>query len=987
MVSFLYLSKIILEHRRGDPNPDRGGLNMHHELFLLPKLFGIAPFLMLSLVVLAIFGLVMIFRRDLKSVSTVRHSNPAGPPLSPPPAFNKEVLRITLEEMVMQGKITRDAFMEITAAVKGAQPSSQGIPPSSSQKTELPTRMPRAAEPALSPPPAITPAVSSGFFSPDNIKTLLISGSALFVFSAYLFVRSYWEMIPYAVKFSVLLGTTAGFHWLGRALLRGKSTPKTTETFLTLAVAFVPFNLVAANIWLLNRSFSAYGSWLAGSAAMVAAAVGTALLIPGFSMGIAAGLGAVGVFLFGALTAELSSTAVQLSTSFAPLVLAAVSLLLEKDRPFRNGLLAVGNSAAMINAIGIIAAAAGPGAGQWPAAVSFLILGISFAMAARMVQPEIAYAAGACFTAALLYLLRHLEVSLHQYGFVLIPAGFLLMLRAWQLMRSQRESLAKPYLHFSQLVIGGSLLFLIPDIRGNIDHAFPATMIVTMGAMIAFLSTGFFHRQAAYTFAGSACAIIGALVIIRHYLMSFTPGVAVMAVAGATLAIAGMALHRVDDDQFGWPLSVAGLGTLAVALALLGTRWSGSLFQNGVLHTQMPAAELKSCFGVSLLGTAAYFFMSVIRRQSALLFPALASVSLAYIFFLEWVGVPATIFNIMWLVAGCMGLMVFSDRMKWTAMAQSFSIWAEMIFTVLLVACFAARPENAFEVMALAFLAFTPAFLTGRADQSTCLLAALYAGHYFFFSRHIGGLNRSTLFTYGLHLFFVNCATVFVRTLLTTRRPQFSVTPFRAFAILFSALSLLAALADKQHAWHLYVGYGALVLVISRVLYNGTLNFLGIGLLVSALELFLWATEISLTEAYTVPISLYLLWVGTSMGEKKDLRNMMFVLGQLALYLPSFSEALRETWEWHGIFLGVASLAVLLVGVHTRSKVLTGISCVVLLLNAGVQSAQFLSAIPRWIYLAAGGLTLVGLGGIFEFKRESLIALKNSAFEHFQDWD
>ena len=67
------------------------------------------------------------------------------------------------------------------------------------------------------------------------------------------------------------------------------------------------------------------------------------------------------------------------------------------------------------------------------------------------------------------------------------------------------------------------------------------------------------------------------------------------------------------------------------------------------------------------------------------------------------------------------------------------------------------------------------------------------------------------------------------------------------------------------------------------------------------------------------------------------------------------------------------SLALMLFGVRERNRCLALGSLAILLVNGVVQSTQFLTAIPRWIYLAFAGTTLVGLGGLFEFQRDKLV--------------
>jgi hypothetical protein len=161
----------------------------------------------------------------------------------------------------------------------------------------------------------------------------------------------------------------------------------------------------------------------------------------------------------------------------------------------------------------------------------------------------------------------------------------------------------------------------------------------------------------------------------------------------------------------------------------------------------------------------------------------------------------------------------------------------------------------------------------------------------------------------------------------------------------------------------------------------------GTTLLLASYELYLSAQHVELTEYYSVPAGLYLVACGWFSKEKRELRDALYMAGQMALYIPSFLESLSETWQWHGIFLGVMSIAGMLFGMSQRNKTLTFGSVAVVLANGAVQSRQFFGSVPRWIYLGLGGVGLVGLGGFSEFKREALIRVKKQFNETLEGWD
>jgi len=83
----------------------------------------------------------------------------------------------------------------------------------------------------------------------------------------------------------------------------------------------------------------------------------------------------------------------------------------------------------------------------------------------------------------------------------------------------------------------------------------------------------------------------------------------------------------------------------------------------------------------------------------------------------------------------------------------------------------------------------------------------------------------------------------------------------------------------------------------------------------------------------------------------------------------------------------VISLIGMLAGMRVKSRIIVVISTGVLLINGGIQSVQFLTAIPRWIYLGLAGITLVSLGGMFEYQRETLGEMKQQFLKTWERWN
>ena len=129
------------------------------------------------------------------------------------------------------------------------------------------------------------------------------------------------------------------------------------------------------------------------------------------------------------------------------------------------------------------------------------------------------------------------------------------------------------------------------------------------------------------------------------------------------------------------------------------------------------------------------------------------------------------------------------------------------------------------------------------------------------------------------------------------------------------------------------------------------------------------ASDVGVVEAYTVPFALVLLGAGAwVLLRTEPPRSTVVALGPgLVLgLLPSLPQALLAPTSPRGLALGLVSLAVLALGVRLRwlAPFVAGAVLVGLLLL--VQLGPVAVALPRWILIAAAGVSMLGVGMTWE---------------------
>jgi hypothetical protein len=191
-----------------------------------------------------------------------------------------------------------------------------------------------------------------------------------------------------------------------------------------------------------------------------------------------------------------------------------------------------------------------------------------------------------------------------------------------------------------------------------------------------------------------------------------------------------------------------------------------------------------------------------------------------------------------------------------------------------------------------------------------------------------------------------------------------------------------------------YPGYASAVSVIwgialgLRALVPGTapavrarLAAIGAGFELLAWWLLLWAREVALVEAYTLPLALVALLAGwAALRARPDLRSWVAYGPALAAgFLPSLAMIISVPGSpWRRLGLGAAALAVVVLGAMKRRQAPVVIGAVVLVIVALHELVLLWQLLPGWIPLAAGGVVLVALAITYERRRRDLARLRTA---------
>ncbi len=143
--------------------------------------------------------------------------------------------------------------------------------------------------------------------------------------------------------------------------------------------------------------------------------------------------------------------------------------------------------------------------------------------------------------------------------------------------------------------------------------------------------------------------------------------------------------------------------------------------------------------------------------------------------------------------------------------------------------------------------------------------------------------------------------------------------------------------------------------------------------------LLMGAAHVSTVEVYTVPTAAVALFIGLLARHRQPSLSSWTGYGPAlaAALLPSLASILGANGQYlRRLLLGLAALAIVLLGAKLRLKAPILVGGGVLALVAVHELAQVWDLIPRWIPLAVGGLILVSLAVTLERRRADLARLR-----------
>jgi hypothetical protein len=159
-------------------------------------------------------------------------------------------------------------------------------------------------------------------------------------------------------------------------------------------------------------------------------------------------------------------------------------------------------------------------------------------------------------------------------------------------------------------------------------------------------------------------------------------------------------------------------------------------------------------------------------------------------------------------------------------------------------------------------------------------------------------------------------------------------------------------------------------------------GYVGTGFLLLAGWSRLHVEGIEVVEAYTVPFSLVLLGIGW-LRARRSSSWTAYGSGLTFSLLPSLALTYAESEGWiRPLALGVVSFVTLLVGARFRLQapaLLGGVTLAAVAVHElAPWIAEIVTAVPRWVPMALGGLLLLLVGATFEARVKDLRRMRDA---------
>lgn len=864
----------------------------------------------------------------------------------------------------------------------------------------------------------------SGLLGSLGIRILQVLGAAMLAISVISFLYANWDVVPEPLRFTGLLILVNGIYGAGFLLARRDTLPRLTDTLLWLGVALLPWIPMAANEWLLEGEWGEVGIRLGFLVTLSLASALVVCVRPMRLMPLASALG----FLLALWT--LSDTALEVAPWVPALVAAAAVLLLVAPRshlpPRLHSELDLAALAAAVGVASITTwrledmitsfATTQPGTSPWtillagPGGIlppslgaSFLVTSVAVLLLSLRHGLLLSYIAMVIFGTGLVSLAESLSLPVYWSGAVLVPLGFAAFLLAGYLEKKGMSSLARPCFHGGQGALAVSLLLVIPLYA--VPGLFPlGPVILTMAAASCVYAAGGFVMGGAGLIAWSALVFLGALGTgVWGTESAFPVGAFFFALVGWFYLAMGSLACSGEREFARSPLTWIGMATASLSLLLLSGRWAGDFAQTGILVPSLPPDQILAGLWTGLLTSAAYAFLAYWRRSPAFAYPAGIGILWVALCALQSAGIHLRLPALLVPLAVCVAAAVASRKMNGNSLAEVLERFALGMHAVILFLAFLTSPAAAVPALLGSSLVILPVVRHGGLKAVVAVVGGLHGAGYLLassWSAHPGppaadylpGLRAyvglSFAARYALQLLLLNA--IMAGAWLSL--PRLRRGSEGAFILGTLAVSVVASLAlslpEPRVAAFIFTSTGLSLLAISHSREAATRALAAGGtLVVLGLCFGLYDLGVRAWSIFTLPPAAGLLVLGWCWRTDRATRDLLYGLGLVFAYLPLSIASLFGIWSPEAVTFLLLATMLLVAGIHGRSRIVAGISLLAVVINVVVQVRGLVWGAPGWLYLGVAGAFLLGLGGLFEFRRATLDAWRRSILENLDAWD
>ncbi|WP_432557352.1 SCO7613 C-terminal domain-containing membrane protein [Granulicoccus sp. GXG6511] len=200
------------------------------------------------------------------------------------------------------------------------------------------------------------------------------------------------------------------------------------------------------------------------------------------------------------------------------------------------------------------------------------------------------------------------------------------------------------------------------------------------------------------------------------------------------------------------------------------------------------------------------------------------------------------------------------------------------------------------------------------------------------------------------------------------------VTEIAALFWAAAAALIALAVADRPTTALCLLVFGVALVVAGQPPERRAYAWSAIGVLTLASWTWLMHQGVTLVEWYTLPTAAVLLAIGTRTLRRDRAASSWRTLlpGLLFGVLPSTTLALSEPISIRALIVGVAAVALILVGLVRHLAACFVVGAIVLALLAVVELWPYAAYVPRWAGFAAAGVLLVAIGVRWEARLRDL---------------